>query len=46
MRGAGVAPDGGKILLLTMPRLLGLAFNPLSVYYCLRRTGELAADAL
>ena len=43
MRGAGVAPDGGKILLLTMPRLLGLAFNPISVYYCFRRTGELAA---
>jgi DUF1365 family protein len=43
MRGVGVAPDGGKILLLTMPRLLGFAFNPLSVYYCFRSSGELAA---
>jgi DUF1365 family protein len=43
MREAGVAPDGGKIWLLTMPRLLGLAFNPISVYYCFRRSGELAA---
>ncbi|MCI4678355.1 DUF1365 family protein [Rhodoblastus acidophilus] len=43
MRGAGVEPDGGKILLLTMPRLLGSAFNPLSVFYCRRKSGELAA---
>ena len=43
MRGAGVEPDGGKILLLTMPRLLGFAFNPLSVFYCFRRSGGLAA---
>lgn len=39
MRAAGVAPDGGPILLLTMPRLLGWGFNPLSVFYCLRRDG-------
>lgn len=43
MRKAGVVPDGGKILLLTMPRLLGSAFNPLSVFYCLRQSGALAA---
>ncbi len=43
MRGAGVEPDGGRILLLTMPRLLGRAFNPLSVFYCLKQTGEAAA---
>ena len=43
MRGVGVEPDGGKILLLTMPRLLGWAFNPLSVFYCHRQSGELAA---
>jgi uncharacterized protein len=43
MRGAGLEPDGGRILLLTMPRLLGFAFNPLSVYYCLRKSGVLAA---
>jgi len=32
----GVAglPSGGKILLLTMPRILGHVFNPLSVWFC------------
>lgn len=34
MRGVGLTPDGGAIRLLTMPRLLGFAFNPLSVYFC------------
>jgi uncharacterized protein len=43
MRAAGVEPDGGRIFLLTMPRLLGWAFNPISVYYCCRCSGELAA---
>ncbi|MBV8501930.1 MAG: DUF1365 family protein [Paucibacter sp.] len=27
-------PTGGKILLLTMPRLMGHVFNPLSVWFC------------
>lgn len=43
MRKAGVEPDGGPIRLLTMPRLLGWAFNPLSTYFCYRRNGDLAA---
>ena len=43
MRAAGVEPDGGRIFLLTMPRLLGWAFNPISVYYCCRLSGEPAA---
>ena len=43
MRAAGVEPDGGRILLLTMPRLMGFAFNPLSVYFCYRSDGQLAA---
>jgi uncharacterized protein len=43
MRLAGVEPDGGPIRLLTMPRLLGWAFNPLSTYFCYRRDGTLAA---
>ncbi|WP_243367779.1 DUF1365 domain-containing protein [Microvirga solisilvae] len=43
MRKAGIEPDGGRILLLTMPRVLGYGFNPLSVYFCYRRNGELAA---
>ena len=33
LRAAGL-PAGGAIRLLTMPRILGYAFNPLSVYFC------------
>jgi DUF1365 family protein len=40
---AGIDLDGGAIRLLCMPRVLGQVFNPLSVYFCHRRTGELAA---
>ncbi|MBU1540006.1 MAG: DUF1365 domain-containing protein [Alphaproteobacteria bacterium] len=40
---AGVGLDGGPIRLLTMPRILGYGFNPLSVYFCYRPDGELAA---
>ncbi len=39
----GISLDGGSIRLLTMPRILGYAFNPLSVYFCYRRSGALAA---
>lgn len=40
---AGVDADGGAIRLLTMPRVLGYVFNPLSVYFCYRHQGGLAA---
>ncbi len=40
---AGITLDGGAIRLLTMPRLLGFAFNPLSVYFCHRADGALVA---
>jgi len=40
---AGIAHDGGLIRLLTMPRILGYAFNPLSTYFCYRRDGSLCA---
>lgn len=40
---AGLALHGGRILLLTMPRILGYAFNPLSVYFCYDRAGRLLA---
>ncbi len=33
---------GGKVTLLCYPRLLGYAFNPLSVYFCNAANGELA----
>lgn len=40
---AGIESDGGRITLLAMPRLLGYAFNPLSLYFCHRRDGTLRA---
>ena len=40
---AGLDPDGGPIRLLCMPRLLGYVFNPLSVYFCYRKSGEMMA---
>jgi DUF1365 family protein len=39
---AGVEIEGGRVLLLCYPRLLGLVFNPLSVYYAYRADGALA----
>jgi len=43
LRRAGVAPDGGPIRVLCMPRVLGAVFNPLTIYFCHRRDGTLAA---
>ena len=43
MRAAGLTPDGGPIRLLTMPRMLGFAFNPISVFFCHARDGRLVA---
>ncbi|WP_029004445.1 DUF1365 domain-containing protein [Azorhizobium doebereinerae] len=43
LRAAGLEAAGGAIRLLTMPRILGYAFNPLSVYFCHRRDGALQA---
>ena len=34
---------GGPVRLLTMPRILGYAFNPLSIYFCHRRDQSLSA---
>jgi DUF1365 family protein len=38
----GIDLTGGRVLLLCYPRLLGYAFNPLSVYFCHRANGTLA----
>ncbi len=35
--------EGGRISLLCFPRLLGYAFNPLSIWYCWHRDGRLRA---
>jgi uncharacterized protein len=40
---AGIDLEGGTIRLLAMPRVLGYVFNPLSIYFCHRAGGELAA---
>lgn len=40
---AGLATDGGPIRLLCYPRVFGYVFNPLSVFFCYRRDGELTA---
>jgi DUF1365 family protein len=40
---AGIDTGGGPIKLLCMPRTLGYSFNPISIYFCHRRCGELAA---
>ncbi len=39
---AGISA-GGAIRLLAMPRILGFGFNPISVYFCHRPGGALAA---
>jgi DUF1365 family protein len=38
----GVELDGGRVLMLATPRSFGHAFNPLSVFWCHHRNGELA----
>ena len=43
MRNAGIEFDEGPIELLCYPRIFGYVFNPLSVYFCRRRNGDLAA---
>jgi DUF1365 family protein len=40
---AGISLNGGPIRLLCMPRLFGHVFNPLSIYFCHRSDGTLAA---
>lgn len=43
LAGAGVDIAGGPIRLLTMPRILGYGFNPISVFFCHTPDGALAA---
>lgn len=40
---AGIDPAGGRVSILCLPRILGYAFNPLSVYFCHDRDGRLTA---
>jgi len=43
LREAGISWNGGRIVMLSMPRMFGYVFNPLTVYFCTRLDGELAA---
>lgn len=43
LRRSGIEPPGGRILLLTLPRVLGYVFNPVSFYYCYDPLGRLRA---
>lgn len=43
LRNSGINPDGGTIRLLCFPRIFGYTFNPISVYFCYRRDGNLDA---
>lgn len=42
LSGAGIVA-GGRVTLLTMPRILGYVFNPLSVFFCYKPDDTLAA---
>jgi len=42
LTGRGVDLDGGRIVMLAHARVLGYVFNPISLYWCHRPSGELA----
>jgi len=39
----GVDLAGGRVLLVTLPRIFGYGFNPVSFYFCTNRAGEMVA---
>lgn len=43
LRAEGLDIGGGAVRLLTMPRVLGYVFNPISLYYCHDADGRLTA---
>lgn len=43
LAGAGISCAGGSVRLLTMPRILGYGFNPISTYFCYQPDGNLCA---
>ena len=40
---AGIDLEGGRIQVLCLPRIFGYVFNPISVYYCFHRDGDMQA---
>lgn len=43
LRRAGLDPAGGRIRVLCMPRVLGMVFNPISLFFCHGADGGLQA---
>lgn len=43
LRARGVDLGGGRVVLVTLPRVLGYLFNPVSFYFCFDRRGEAVA---
>ncbi|WP_255769478.1 DUF1365 domain-containing protein [Pseudarthrobacter sulfonivorans] len=41
LRTRGIEPDGGPIRMLTSARVFGHVFNPLTLFWCYRESGEL-----
>ncbi|MET4588537.1 DUF1365 domain-containing protein [Arthrobacter sp. 754] len=41
LRTRGIEPDGGAIRMLTSARVFGHVFNPLSLFWCYRQSGDL-----
>jgi len=41
LRTRGIEPDGGAIHMLTSARVFGYVFNPLTLFWCYRSSGEL-----
>lgn len=39
----GITKADGEVVLLTLPRVLGYAFNPVSFWFCLDKAGQLRA---
>ena len=40
LAGRGIDLEGGRVLLVTLPRVAGYLFNPVSFYFCYDRAGE------
>ncbi len=43
LRRQGIELEGGRVQILSFPRVLGFVFNPLSIWYCRHRDGTLRA---
>ena len=44
LAGHGIDLAGGRVMLVTLPRVLGYLFNPVSFYFCYDRTGRPVAS--